>query len=97
MQTTQISNIQLEGCSFDGSRLTHNDRDSPSVCTLPTCAVAWVDKEAPPLSPAPQERITLPLYYGRDRQAVVCCLDLPCASGSHQQWILCGVALFLKN
>lgn len=93
----QICGLQLEGCSFDGTRLMESQRDSPSVSTIPPCVVAWVTKESPsPYNLA--ECISLPLYYSSDRYKLVTCLDVPSGSRSNKmQWIQSGVALFLKN
>lgn len=38
----KIGGLQLEGCSFDGSRLSENQRDSPSISGIPSCIVAWI-------------------------------------------------------
>ena len=40
----KLGGIQLEGCSFDGTRLSENQHDSPSVSAIPPCVVAWVTK-----------------------------------------------------
>ncbi len=40
----KLGGLQLEGCVFDGSRLSENQRDSPIVSSLPTCNVAWINK-----------------------------------------------------
>lgn len=96
--SSQISELQLEGCSFDGSQLLENQRDSPSVMTIPPCTVAWVTKETtPPYSGT--ECISLPLYYGSDRYKLVTCLELPGGGRGEDnvQWIQSGAALFLKN
>lgn len=38
----KIGGLQLEGCSFDGTRLSENQRDSPSISAIPPCMVAWI-------------------------------------------------------
>lgn len=38
------SGLQMEGASFDGSRLLHNSHDSPSITVAPVCTVAWIPK-----------------------------------------------------
>ena len=38
----KIGGLQIEGCSFDGSRLSENQRDSPSISAIPPCSVAWI-------------------------------------------------------
>lgn len=40
----KISGLQLEGCVFDGSRLSESQRDSPIVTTIPDCTIAWISK-----------------------------------------------------
>ena len=42
--SVKIGKLQLEGCSFDGSRLSENMRDSPSISEIPPCIVAWIPK-----------------------------------------------------
>ena len=34
--------LQMEGASFDGSRLVPNTPESPSIAPAPLCTVAWV-------------------------------------------------------
>ena len=36
--------LMLEGCTFDGSRLSENQRDSPSVASIPPCVISWIPK-----------------------------------------------------
>lgn len=40
----RLGGLLMEGCSFDGSRLSENQRDSPSVSGIPPCVVAWIRK-----------------------------------------------------
>ena len=40
----KIGGIQLEGCTFDGSRLSENQRDTPISSSIPPCVVAWIPK-----------------------------------------------------
>ena len=92
---SQVVGFQLEGCTFDGTRLIENTRDTSSVSTIPPCTVAWIPKEAPP--PYPEtESISLPLYYSAERERLVICIDMPC-QGDKVQWIQCGAATFLKD
>ncbi|XP_069495113.1 cytoplasmic dynein 2 heavy chain 1 isoform X2 [Ambystoma mexicanum] len=91
----EITGLQLEGCTFDGNRLSENQHDSPSVSSMRSCFVAWILQNANgPYSP--EECISLPVYTSVERDSVVTNIDVPC--GGHQdQWIQCGAALFLKN
>ena len=40
----KIGGLQLEGCTFDGTRLAENQRDSATVSSVPNCVVAWISK-----------------------------------------------------
>ena len=40
----QIEGLLLEGCSFNGTMITENDRSSTSVSNVPECSVAWIAK-----------------------------------------------------
>jgi dynein heavy chain 2, cytosolic len=42
--TIKISGLQLEGCSFDGGRLSESAPDAPSVIALPSCSIAWIPR-----------------------------------------------------
>ena len=92
----QIGGLQLEGCSFDGSRLTENAHDSPSVVAMPPCTVAWVTKDAPPPYP-PSECLSLPVYQSGQRERLVTCVDVPCGPGHRGTWLQNNPALFLNN
>jgi len=73
----QVGDLQLEGFSFQGGRLLENQLNSPSVVAMPTCLVAWVNKDTPP--PYPEaECVLLPIYSSSDRDKLVACLDVPC-------------------
>ena len=43
-QSVKIGGLQLEGCVFDGNRLSENQRDSPIVSSIPSCVMAWIPK-----------------------------------------------------
>ncbi|XP_035681617.1 cytoplasmic dynein 2 heavy chain 1-like [Branchiostoma floridae] len=91
----KIGGLMLEGCSFNGSRLSENQRDSPSVCIVPNFTVAWIDSKG--ADPYPEEEvIQLPLYFSADRDRIVNQVKVPCG-GNQDQWVQCGAALFLKS
>uniref|UniRef100_A0A8C5YQN7 Cytoplasmic dynein 2 heavy chain 1 n=1 Tax=Marmota marmota marmota TaxID=9994 RepID=A0A8C5YQN7_MARMA len=91
----KINGLLLEGCSFDGNRLSENQHDSPSVSSVLPCFMGWIPQGAyGPYSP--DECISLPVYTSAERDRVVTNIDVPCG-GNQDQWIQCGAALFLKN
>ncbi|XP_064610087.1 cytoplasmic dynein 2 heavy chain 1-like isoform X3 [Liolophura sinensis] len=92
--SVRIGGLQLEGCSFDGSRLSENQRDSPSVAAIPPCVVAWVPKDTPDPYGL-DSTISIPIYASSERDRIVARLDVPCG-GNPEQWLQCGAAIFLK-
>ncbi|XP_039269307.2 cytoplasmic dynein 2 heavy chain 1-like [Styela clava] len=91
----RIGGLQLEGCTFDGNRLSENQRDSPTVSSIPPCHVAWIPKQSP--APYPEsDVISLPVYTSSTRESIVTCLDVPCG-GNTTTWVQSGAALFLKQ
>ena len=40
----RITGLQLEGCGFDGSKLSECQENSPSVVSLPPCCIGWIQK-----------------------------------------------------
>ncbi|XP_024000652.1 cytoplasmic dynein 2 heavy chain 1, partial [Salvelinus sp. IW2-2015] len=91
----QVCGLQLEGCSFDGARLSENRHDSPSVSAVPACYMAWI-VQCPSGSYGPEEVISLPVYTSSERVSVVTHVTLPCG-GNPDQWIQNGAALSLKQ
>lgn len=91
----KVDGIQLEGCAFNGSQLSENQRDSPSFSQIPPCVVAWIPKDAPEPY-GNKESISLPVYASDARDRVVARFALPCA-GNQNMWLQCGAALFLKT
>ena len=40
--TMKWTGLQIEGATFDGSRLLKNNSNSPSIGAAPLCTVAWM-------------------------------------------------------
>ncbi|KAL6471906.1 hypothetical protein MHYP_G00205560 [Metynnis hypsauchen] len=91
----KVGGLQLEGCKFDGNRLSENQHDSPSVSAVPACYMAWIPQSVSG-SYSPEECVWLPVYTSAERVRVVTNVQLPCG-GNQDQWIQCGAALFLKQ
>lgn len=91
----KVGGLQLEGCSFDGVRLSENQHDSPSVSAVPACYMAWI-AQCSSGSYSPEEVISLPVYTSSERVSVVTHVTLPCGRNP-DQWIQNGAALFLKQ
>uniref|UniRef100_A0A8C9S5I7 Cytoplasmic dynein 2 heavy chain 1 n=1 Tax=Scleropages formosus TaxID=113540 RepID=A0A8C9S5I7_SCLFO len=91
----KVGGLQLEGCSFDGSCLSENQHDSPSVSAVPPCHMAWIPQSASDCYP-PEECISLPVYTNAERVRVVATVVLPCGA-SPDHWVQTGAALFLRQ
>ncbi|XP_069942834.1 cytoplasmic dynein 2 heavy chain 1 isoform X1 [Cherax quadricarinatus] len=87
--------LQMEGATFDGSRLMHNSHDSPSITVAPLCTVAWMPKDLGTRM-YHEELLSVPVYAASDREQLVGSIDLPCPS-PHYEWRQAGLALFLMT
>ncbi|XP_063840903.1 LOW QUALITY PROTEIN: cytoplasmic dynein 2 heavy chain 1-like [Scylla paramamosain] len=87
------SGLQMEGASFDGTRLLHNAHDSPSITVAPVCTVAWIPKDQP-VRVYHEELLSVPVYSSIKREQLVGSVDLPCPT-PHHEWRQTGLALFL--
>lgn len=90
----KVTGFQLEGCGFDGSKLSECEENSPSVISLPPCYIGWIQKDA---SMPYDERkvISLPVYFNNTREKLVTKLDVPC-DGDHKKWLQMGAAIIMK-
>ncbi|TPX62627.1 hypothetical protein PhCBS80983_g00247 [Powellomyces hirtus] len=87
-----IDGLLLQGCAFDGKRLSEAHAEDPTFLAAPLCKVAWSpknnDQEA-------RNILKVPMYTGPMREKIICNVDMP-VDGDKDTWILAGVALFLK-
>jgi dynein heavy chain 2, cytosolic len=93
-----IAGLLVEGCEFDGSRLTETKRDSAPFSVAPECAVRWEPTRGGESSEG--DLLSLPLYFTPTRELLVTRLDVPCSGGEGgegAQWILAGVAFVLTG
>ncbi|XP_037796301.1 LOW QUALITY PROTEIN: cytoplasmic dynein 2 heavy chain 1-like [Penaeus monodon] len=93
--TMKWSGLQMEGATFDGSRLQHNAHDSTSISVAPLCVVAWVPKELQNRL-YHDELLSVPVYSSANREQVVASVTIPCPS-PHYEWHQAGLALFLST
>ncbi|TPX70937.1 hypothetical protein SpCBS45565_g01524 [Spizellomyces sp. 'palustris'] len=88
-----ITGLLLQGCTFDGSRLSEARAEDPTFVQAPICNLAWAPKSTPPVYKAV---IEVPLYLEATREKGVCRVSVPC-EGHGDGWLLAGVAFFLKS
>jgi dynein heavy chain 2 len=91
----KLTGLLLEGCSFDGLKLTENSSESLPIIKIPDCSITWVSHEDANRVKSGYT-ISVPLYYNETRDRIIGSLDLP-SSGDHAKWIQAGVAAFLKT
>lgn len=91
----KVTGLQLEGCGFDGNKISECQEDSPTVVSLPPCFIAWIQKEA---SMPYDERkvISLPVYFNNSREKIINRLDVPCDS-DHSKWLQMGAAIIMRQ
>ncbi|KAJ3141233.1 Cytoplasmic dynein 2 heavy chain 1 [Geranomyces variabilis] len=90
--SVSIDGLLLQGCTFDGKRLSEAQAEDPTFATAPLCNIAWISKEG---SRGGKGVLDVPMYTGPSREKVICNVEIP-VDGDRDTWILAGVALFLK-
>ena len=90
----RLTGLYLQGCLFDGRRLSPTERTSSSICEVPECTVAWLPASAP--DPLGDGKLSFPLYDNEAREKVVARLMVPCSRADHDTWIRTAAAFFLK-
>eukprot|EP01052_Picozoa_sp_SAG31_P000356 SAG31_NODE_11_length_38734_cov_21.263854_6_plen_119_part_00 len=91
-----VRGLLLQGCNFDGEKLTEALLNSASHSVLGDCTFAWVPQLA--ASPYPKDASVLaPLYTTTDRDAAVTEVMLPSARHDTTRWTLAGCALFISD
>ncbi|KAJ3022561.1 Cytoplasmic dynein 2 heavy chain 1 [Thoreauomyces humboldtii] len=93
LTTVTIDGLLLQGCTFNGKRLSESQAEDPTFVQAPLCKVTWVAKNAPQ---SLKGALEVPMYTGSRREKLVCNVSMP-VDGDADAWILAGVALFLKD
>lgn len=92
--TLTVHGMLLQGCNFDGHKLSESLLDSAANSALGDCFFAWVRSDAP--SPYPNgESVQVPLYSSGARSDAIADVLLPSARHDVNRWVLAGVALFV--
>ncbi|PRP81711.1 hypothetical protein PROFUN_10811 [Planoprotostelium fungivorum] len=88
-----VSNLQLQGCGFEGGRLSESSSDGPSLVTIPSYSIGWIlNKEPDPFPPA--NTVNVAVYYTSNRERLISEFMFPC-SGDKAKWILTGIGVSL--
>ncbi|KAI8896032.1 dynein heavy chain and region D6 of dynein motor-domain-containing protein [Globomyces pollinis-pini] len=86
-----VEGILIQGCNFDGERLSEATPNDPIFNTVPAFQLAWVPEEKVSL----HGKMNLPVYVDPSREKLVTNLLVP-MNDNATPWILAGVALFLS-
>ena len=86
----KVSGLQIEGATFDGSRLTENSHDSPSFQAAPVCTLAWVPDQG-----HQSDNLSVPLYWTRERDRLLAMLEVP-SGRVEETWLQAGLVLTLS-
>ena len=99
-QNTRVSNnsvyiegLCIDGCIFDGNRITQTKFDSPSYYTLPPCYIAWELGNKADFIPD-KHSVYLPLYSSHKRTRLITQIKLPC-NDKKEVWIQAGAAIYI--
>ncbi|KAI9364365.1 dynein heavy chain and region D6 of dynein motor-domain-containing protein [Zopfochytrium polystomum] len=87
-----VEGLLVQGCLFDGLRLSEVTQEDANLSSVPVVRVAWVPKDS-----SPNTQLRVPLYTTPSRERLVCSLPVPCPADDHSTWTLAGVAFFLHG
>jgi dynein heavy chain 2, cytosolic len=88
-----IANLQLQGCGLDGGKLSESPPDGPSLLTIPSYVIGWIDQEeSDPFPPA--NTVNVAVYYTSNRERLISEFMFPCG-GDKAKWILTGIGCSL--
>lgn len=91
----QLESLYLQGCAFDGTKLSDIKGQQAEIMQLPPCSIAWIQEKSP--DPYPSDAsVEIPVYNGIDREKLLCTFKLA-NNGSPGARIISGVALLLNG
>ncbi|KAK0416096.1 hypothetical protein QR680_012296 [Steinernema hermaphroditum] len=92
----QLSELQIEGALFDGSRISEALPSSAPLNGLPPLIVAWSPKGSKDIYDE-VESVWVPLYVDKRREKAIATVQIPCGRSQRDKWILASVAVFLNS
>ncbi|GLD99145.1 hypothetical protein PINS_up007863 [Pythium insidiosum] len=92
----EVSNLLLQGASFEGGQLVEALSDAQELVGVPPCYIAYARDDAQEMY-TKDTCIKVPLYYSTTRERLLVEIAMPINGGDHARWILAGVAMFLSE
>lgn len=90
-----VSGMLLQGCGFEGGRLSESHPDAPSFIPISSYCLGWVSTTDP--EPFPEGNVVpTPVYLSSTREKLITEIKLPC-TGEKAKWILTGIAICLSE
>ncbi|KAI8925894.1 dynein heavy chain and region D6 of dynein motor-domain-containing protein [Entophlyctis helioformis] len=86
-----VNGVLLQGCNFNGDRLSEAGTNDPIFTVVPTCHMGWVSE----VSIKSTGKLEVPLYINPTREKMVTSLMVPCQDDG-ATWIQAGVSFFLS-
>jgi len=87
-----VQGVVIQGCKFDGIRLTEAESSDPIFTTIPKFELGWIPEE----EVKTEKTVGIPFYINRDRETRIADLLAPAGSINPMVWVLAGAALFLE-
>ena len=89
-----ITGLLVQGATFDGTRLSPVNSDSPTTTTTVDCTLAWRPAEEVDAQLKQAGSVAFPLYETRNRATVLADCHVPCAASDVDTWVLSGASFF---
>ncbi|TPX45912.1 hypothetical protein SeLEV6574_g03556 [Synchytrium endobioticum] len=85
-----IDGLFLQGCRFDGSRLSECHAEDPSLAPAPQAYLCWLPRDMDI-----SQSISVPMYANPTRETVIANLQIP-STPDDTRWTLAAVAFFVE-
>jgi dynein heavy chain 2 len=89
-----VEGMLLQGCLFEGSKLSALRPDSALFAPLPNVTLAYVGDDYP--EPYGAKSLGVPIYFAASREEFIAEVKMPC-DGDKEDWILAGAAILLSD
>ncbi|XP_050308267.1 LOW QUALITY PROTEIN: cytoplasmic dynein 2 heavy chain 1-like [Anthonomus grandis grandis] len=88
-----LSHLLIEGGILENKMLKLCRSDSESITTVPCCYLSWIEK----VRLQDEDYAKVPLYANTKRENKIITLEIECDANYRDQFILSGLAFYLKH
>ncbi|ESN99131.1 hypothetical protein HELRODRAFT_66985, partial [Helobdella robusta] len=93
-RTLKLKGLKLEGCNFDGNKLTEKRGHEPVYSEVPECHISWTIKKTANYDLDYHNRLYIPVYSDTTRNTLVTYLYVP-INEDKSKWIQFRPAFFI--